>query len=250
MTIRVGMLGFSEGNGHPFSFSAIINGYAEDAMANSGWPGIHAYLRRPDASEFGALGLSVTHAWSQCFAQTELLCAACLIPNAVPGDDPTKMLGAVDAVIVARDDHEQHLAMALPFLEAGLPVLIDKPLTLNSSHLSTFRPYLESGLLMSASGMRYARELDEPRAQLREYGELKLVRGVVLNDWARYGIHIIDATLNVIDARPTAVTAMAAPHESVAIELDNGCLWTIDALGGVPPCFRLTSSVLSGLRRT
>ncbi len=74
------------------------------------------------------------------------------------------MLGNVDAVIIARDDHETHLELARPFLEAGLPVFVDKPLSLDLEALRFFRPYLEAGKLMSCSGMRYARELDELRA--------------------------------------------------------------------------------------
>jgi len=237
--IRVGILGFSEGNGHPFSFSAIINGYSDEGMAGSGWAAIHAYLRRRDPSEFGGLGLAVTHAWSQDAAMTDRLCTACLIPNAVTGASPQQMLGEVDAVIVARDDHETHLDLARPFLEAGLPVLIDKPLTMSLESLKAFQPYLNSGQLMSSSGMRYARELDEPRAQLSDYGTLRLVRGAVLNDWSHYGIHLIDATLNLIPARPVAVTPLASSHQSMAIELNDGCLWQLDALGDVPPCFRL-----------
>ncbi len=56
-TVRVGIIGMSEGNGHPFSFSAIINGYDDAGLAVSGWPGIHAYVRRRDPSEFGIDGL-------------------------------------------------------------------------------------------------------------------------------------------------------------------------------------------------
>jgi glycine/D-amino acid oxidase-like deaminating enzyme len=61
---RVGILGVSEGNGHPFSFSAIINGYDDAGLAASGWPGIYDYVRRRDASEFGIGELQVTHAWT------------------------------------------------------------------------------------------------------------------------------------------------------------------------------------------
>ena len=35
------------------------------------------------------------------------------------------------------------LQMAQPFLEAGLPVFIDKPLSLDISELRAFKPYLE-----------------------------------------------------------------------------------------------------------
>ena len=34
MTLRLGILGLSPGNGHPFSFSAIVNGYDDAAFAD------------------------------------------------------------------------------------------------------------------------------------------------------------------------------------------------------------------------
>lgn len=239
MTVSVGMIGFSEGNGHPFSFSAIINGFSDEGMAASGWPGIHNYLRRRDASEFGGLGLKVTHVWSQDEEATEKLRLACDIDCVVGGSDPGAMVGKVDAVIIARDDHANHLEMALPFLEAGASVFIDKPLTLNLNELRSFEPYLRAGRLMSCSGMRFARELDEARSTIEDYGELRLIQGAILNDWPRYGVHLVDAVLNLTDSRPTAVTALPAMHESLAVQMDDGSLFQVDALGNVAPCFDL-----------
>ena len=233
---RVGILGLTEGNGHPFSFSAIINGYDDPGLAASGWPGIYDYVRRRDASEFGVGGLQVTHAWTHDRRITEALCRASLIPNAVAevGD----LQGEVDALIIARDDHETHLELARPFLEAGLPVLIDKPLSLDPSELRFFRPYLEAGQLMSCSGMRYARELDEVRANLGDYGRLLLLRGAVVLSWEKYGIHLIDAFFNITTARPLSITALDSPHTSMAIAMDDGSLLQIDALGDdAPPTF-------------
>lgn len=237
MTFRVGIIGLSEGNGHPFSFSAIVNGFCGAGMRDSGWPVIHEYLRRRDPSEFGGLGMQVTHAWTQDPGTTDQLCRACIIPNAV--QTPVAMLDHVDAVILARDDYTNHMALAKPFLEAGVPLLIDKPLTLDPTELAIFRPYLESGQLMSCSGMRFARELDEPRAQLDQYGSIRLIRGAILNDWAKYGIHLIDAVINLTPARPVAISALPARHESLAIEMDDGALFELDALGPVGRCFRL-----------
>ena len=237
MTIRAGILGSSPGNGHPFSFAAILNGYDDAAMADAGWPVIHAYLRRRDASEFGGLDLRVTHAWTQDAELTQRLCSACLIPHAV--DRPEALLGQVDAVILARDDHEHHHAMAMPFLEAGLPTFVDKPLTLEPAELAAFLPYLESGRLMSCSAMRFARELDAARAELAAYGELRLIRGAILNDWEKYGIHLIDAVFNLTSARPVSVTPLSSRHHSLATALDDGTSLQLDALGDVGPCFRL-----------
>lgn len=235
--IPVAILGATEGNGHPFSFSAIINGYDDHGLAQSGWPGIHEYVRRRDASEFGIGRLRVTHAWTQDSEITDRLCAACRIPHRV--SDPGDLLDLVAAVIIARDDHENHWRFARPFLEKGITVFLDKPLSMNPSELREMKPYLESGKLMSCSGLRYARELDVPRSELASYGQPKLVRGSVLLDWARYGVHIVEGILGLLPSRPVHVTAHRCDHMSFAIEMDDGVLVLLDALGNVPKTFRI-----------
>jgi len=230
------MIGFSEGNGHPFSFSAIINGYQPDRFDACGWPGIAAYLARRDPSDFGVGDLRVTHAWMPDPAMTRSLCDACGIE--VAAREVRELEGNVDAVIIARDDAESHWILAEPFLARGVPVFVDKPLAASRDVLERFVPYLEAGALMSCSGMRYAVELDGPRSELASYGALKLVRGAVVLDWMRYGIHALDAILSVTGSRAIAVTPHAAGHESLAIETRDGPLILIDALGQVPKLFR------------
>lgn len=233
----LGIIGVSEGNGHPFSYSAIVNGYSPEGLAAAGWPGIYEYVRRRHASEFGLKDWKITHAWTQEPETTKRLCAACHIPHGV--SDYREFLGNVDAVIVARDDHELHLEIAQPFLESGLPVFIDKPLSLEVSDLRLFRPYLESGQLMSCSGMRYSREMDEPRANLASYGRLKLIRGAVVLSWEKYGVHLLESILSVTPAHPVTVRVTPAEHVSATVELDDGALVQIDALGECPPIFRV-----------
>jgi predicted dehydrogenase len=234
---RVGVIGISEGNGHPFSFSAIINGYSDQGLVQSGWKVIYDYVRRRDPSEFGIDGLRVTHAWTQDEDITRRLCKACLISNAV--SKPEDMIGEVDAVILARDDYENHFRMALPFLEAGLHVFVDKPMSLDVAELKAFKPYLERGRLFSCSGMRYAKELDEPRSMLSEYGKIKLVRGAVLNDWEKYGVHLLYAIFGLVTSKPVAVLSPGAGHASVTIKMDDGSLVQIDSLGDCPKTFRI-----------
>ena len=231
------MIGVSDGNGHPFSYSAIINGYSPEGLAASGWTGIYNYVRRRHASEFGFPGWSVTHAWTQDPDTTRKLCAAARIPEAV--GEYSDILGKVDAIIIARDDFEKHLEMARPFLEAGTPVFIDKPLALSSDELSYYEPFLESGRLMSCSGMRYARELDDLRANLPAYGKLRIIRGAVVLTWEKYGVHLLEAILSTVAARPLSVRIHAAPHASALIRLQDDILIHLDALGDCPPVFRL-----------
>jgi hypothetical protein len=42
--LKLGIIGMSEGNGHPYSWSAIINGYNMDHMLDCPFPVIPEYL--------------------------------------------------------------------------------------------------------------------------------------------------------------------------------------------------------------
>jgi predicted dehydrogenase len=137
--------------------------------------------------------------------------------------------------------------MAWPFLQAGLPVFVDKPLSLEVSELRAFKPYLEKAQLMSCAGMRYSRELDEPRADLVAYGRLKLIRGAIVLSWEKYAVHMLEAILAITPARAISVQMLPAEHASAVVRLDDGVLIEIDALGESPRTFHLE---LFGTQRT
>ena len=191
MVMRIGMIGFSEGNGHPYSFSAIVNGYDKIAFSSSGWDVIANYLDLRAEADFGFDGIAVTHAWSQCLASTRKLCKSCHI--GVACDDLSDMFGEVDAVIIARDDWESHHELAIPFLERGCSVFVDKPLTLNEAQLTEFENFLHERKLMSCSGFRFSTEISSIKHDLKAIGPVRTIVGSVVNDIEKYGIHLVDA---------------------------------------------------------
>mgnify|MGYP001824499634 CR=1 FL=1 len=228
-TIKLGIIGINEGNGHPFSFSAIINGYDPEGMKNSGWDVIYNYLEVRDPSEFGYDNVQVTHAWTQDPEQTQKLARASRIPNTVVNIDD--MLDEVDGVIIARDDYETHYPLAKTFLEKGKFVFVDKPLSLDVDELRFFRKYLENGKLMSCAGARYARELDEIRGNIDSFGDMKLIRGTVVNSMEKYGIHMLDGIFGVTGFQVKSVSCFDAKHTSMMIKNTDNSLIYIDALG-------------------
>jgi hypothetical protein len=235
--MRVGIVGASPGNGHPYSFSAIVNGFDDEAFGKSGWEVIHAYLKRQPPTAFGFEGVRITHAWTQDPELTDRLCGACRIPSASPS--LAELVDAVEAVIIARDDWETHFEMASVALAAGKPVFVDKPLTLDPSQLEVLAPHLEAGRLMTTSGLRYAAELDGLRGRQTGLGPLRLVEGVVLNELTRYGIHLLEAVAGLGLGSPRRITRLDTGHESFLFHLDSGLPFTLHCLGPVAKTFSL-----------
>ena len=237
--IRAGIIGLSEGNGHPFSFSAIVNGYDRAAFEQAGWPGILQYLEQQPEKSFGFSDVKVTHAWTQDPDTTSKLCVATRIAH--PIGDWRDMLGQVDALIVGRDDWHTHMGFAQPFLEAGVTVFIDKPLTLDADELRYFEPHLVAGRLMSTAGLRYARELDPLRnGGAGSVGDIRHVTATVLNDMERYGVHMLDALAGLGFAPVAAITRLAARHESFALSLTDGTSVSLNCLGAVAKTFHIS----------
>ena len=130
------MLGMIEGNGHPFSWSAIVNGYNPEKMAKCPYPGIPKYLGRQPLESVRIPGARVTHIWTDNPAEAPNVAGASKIENVVA--KPEDVIGKVDAAIISTDDGNDHVRRASPFIEAGLPVFMDKPMATNMPDLGQF----------------------------------------------------------------------------------------------------------------
>lgn len=199
-TIRLAMLGSTDGNGHPYSWSAIFNGYDREAMTSEcPFAGIPAYLNKEPAETLTIPGAKVTHVC--CVGDggftAEHVAKCALIPNVV--EKPEDVIGEVDAVIIATDKGGEHVERARPFVDAGLPVFVDKPLVDNALDLETFRDWINQGKpIMSSSCMRYAKEYMPYRASTHELGELRFVSITTPKSWERYGIHALEGIYPIL----------------------------------------------------
>jgi len=197
MTIKLGIIGLSDGNGHPYSWSAIFNGYNPEKMEDCGFPVIPRYLeeqRWPDASIPGA---EVTHIWTQDSKLSKKVAEAANIPNIV--EQFTDMITKVDAVLLARDDAETHYEYAAPFLKAGLPIYIDKPIALSIDELQKLYNLEQyPGQIFTCSALRYAQELNLSETDNQSIGKILHVQASIPKDWDKYGVHIIEPVLKII----------------------------------------------------
>lgn len=192
--LRLGILGMSEGNGHPYSWSAIFNGYEPTTMADCGFPGIPIYLANQKFPDDCIAGARVTHVWTQDALLSQHISNATYIDTVVPS--PEDMIGAVDAVLLARDDAENHRQFADPFLAAGLPVYVDKPFAHSRRAAEAFfSQEVRAAQIFSCSALRFAQEMLVPSEELARIGGVTRISAQVPKSWTKYAIHVIDPIL-------------------------------------------------------
>jgi len=190
--IRLGIAGKVDENDHPYSWSAILNGYDPTAMREHAHPVISDYLAARTSREFGIQGVRVTHIWCDDPADAAKIAAAAQIGKVLR--NPAELIGQVDAVLIPTDRGDEHVARALPFVEADIPVFIDKPLCVNLADLATFQEWVRCGKsIMSCSAMRYATEFISARQRMGEVGDLRFISITMAKSWHRYGIHALEA---------------------------------------------------------
>ncbi len=226
--IKLGVIGMSPGNGHPYSWSAIINGYNKDAMASCPFPVIPDYLGRQNYPDDFIKGAHVTHIWTQDIVMSEEVAKASLIGNIV--HEPEDMIGAVDALLIARDDFNSHMRFAEPFLRAGVPVYIDKPIAnsvAGAESLYVLEQY--EAQIYTCSALRYAKELDSVKARA---GDIVKIRAVTPKSWALYAIHIVEPIVAVLGAGMLEITARAENGDGAKVEgLLHGREMALEATG-------------------
>jgi predicted dehydrogenase len=165
-------------------------------MASCPFPVIPQYLSEQDWPSAAVPGAQVTHVWTQDPAISAHIAAAARIPHVCTHMED--MIGQVDAVLLARDDPEHHYQMARPFIEAGLPIYIDKPAAADRATLDAlFALEKWPGQIFSCSAVGYAREFSLTPEQRQEIGPLRWVEASIMKSWVKYGVHIIDPVLRL-----------------------------------------------------
>jgi len=89
-------------------------------------------------------------------------------------DKPKEMLGQVDAVLIESVDGNAHYERTVPFLEAGLPVFVDKPFTSDLKQAKALADLARAQKvsLFTSSSLRYGLEIVEIQEKAGEVGKI------------------------------------------------------------------------------
>lgn len=199
--LKLGIIGMSDGNGHPYSWSAIFNGYNKQAMGVCPFPSIPEYLaKQVYPRDFLSHRGKVTHIFTQDILISENIAKASLIDNISSSID--EMLCEVDAVLLARDDGENHLSHSKPIIDSGKHIFIDKPfaLNVNDAH-EMWSLEKKENQIFSCSSLRFAKELFLTNNDKLILGDIVSFEASVMKKWSTYAVHLIEPVIIQIPNR-------------------------------------------------
>lgn len=197
--INLGLIGMSDGNGHPYSWSAIFNGYDQEQMRECGFPAIPEYLSYQSWPIAKITDARVNHIWTQSKLLSEHIAKSTFIANIC--NQFEDLIPQVDGVLLARDDYRNHLKYSGSTLRAGLPIYIDKPIATRMIDLDLiFAQQKFDGQIFTCSALRFAKEFMIDSKELHdEIGEIRGIRGVGVKSWDKYAVHIIDPIISIME---------------------------------------------------
>lgn len=177
--------------------------------------------------------------WGQEQARTREVAETGRIETIV--DRPEDMLGLVDLVLVVDRHGDLHAEHALPFLERGLPVYVDKPFAVRMEDCERMLAAARrsGALLTSFSALRYAPATDALTGEVGRIGPVKAAHFAGPCDFGSpyagpffYATHVAEVALRLIgeDVR-TLLARRSGQTVAVQVTWADATLATLTYLG-------------------
>ena len=240
--IKLGMIGMSQGNGHPYSWSAIFNGYNKALMEECPFAVIPEYLSKYNFPDDSIDGAEVTHIWTQDESISKKIAETTYIENVLDSYD--QMVGEVDGVLLARDDYNSHKDFASIFLQSGIPIYIDKPLAVKATdaeELLGMQQYPSQ--IFTGSALAFDPQITAGVDKINSLGQIRFIFGSAPGPWDKYSIHLIDPVLSLFN--PDTESKLINRFNfngfvSVKYQLGKKVLCNLQCLGGVASPTRIS----------
>ena len=142
-----------------------------------------------------------------------------------------EMAKNIDIAFIQSCNWDKHLEQAKPFINAGVPVFIDKPVAGNIADLDEFDRLADEGkVILGTSAMRYTYEHESFFAiPAEERGEVMHSTATVGVDEFNYAIHAVESIAAFVgDARPASCRFVGKADvaesncDSYFVEFENG----------------------------
>tara|TARA_R100000789_G_scaffold91362_1_gene89310 strand:- start:51 stop:614 length:564 start_codon:yes stop_codon:yes gene_type:complete len=133
--------------------------------------------------------------------------------------------------------------MALPFLKAGIPIFIDKPLALTVKEaLKIFKEQQFKNQIFTCSSIRFAEELKLTAQEKDDIGDIVHLEASIPKKWGTYAIHLIEPIVSCLPYRGELRNVKSIHNQhfsSCLIEWKNISAY-IKVTGNIPVPIKLT----------
>ena len=141
-----------------------------------------------------------------------------------------EMAKDVDIAFIHDCNWEKHIEHAMPFIEAGKPVFLDKPIVGNLKDCYKIEELVKKGAkILGSSSVRYAFDIEELKKKISANGEtIATVFGTSGVDEFNYGVHIMEGIHNLLGAGVYSTKYLGAsrngakPAEQYLVKWNNG----------------------------
>lgn len=151
------------------------------------------------------------------------------------------LISMVDGVLCVTRDGTKHLDEAVPFLEAGVPTFVDKPLAVSLGDAREIADRArETGTpLMSCSSLRYAPEITSMKSDLDGIAPLRTGTVTGMGETIFYGVHTVEMMSAIFGSGVEYVFNAGSDGHDVAIaQYSDGKTVSIQVLRDAKASFR------------
>jgi hypothetical protein len=204
--IRIGLVDLD--TSHPGAFTPILN-KVEDVRVTALWDGQDVYPPGYDLQFAQEHGI-------------EYVCSSL-----------SELVDKVDAAMIHGVDWDKHIEKAIPFLEAGKPILIDKPIV---GRIRDVNRILElqakyKSSIFGGSSLRFADEVEELNRMKADFGEIYLATASGPGDIFAYGIHTTEMAQGFLGSGVETVEFLGERKaELYKITYENGFILLLQLL--------------------
>lgn len=133
-------------------------------------------------------------------------------------DDPHEMSDDVDAVMVLTVNWDTHREIAVPFLESGVPTMVDKPIAGNLDDIRAIEDAVDGTPFFGGSAVPY-------HSAVRSYdlnADGRSLYCVGYDDPFYYGVHLVDTVCKIVDENWATVSPSDSPGQTVDVVFQDG----------------------------
>lgn len=189
---RVAIIDNFEGNGHCFSFPAIMNGWDPRESHLCPFPSIPEYLLKHSAPNAEVKKIfNATSVWLQEPNQAKNVFAFAKLKHVA--STPLGAIDNCDVVFLLNDEPDSRNFMLKTLIPLGKPIFVDKLLSRHTNELDEIcNAQVFENQIFSASAMKYSPVFDA----LSPFCSVSKTHIKVPKSWRMYGIHAIEMFLN------------------------------------------------------